>query len=759
MAVQFGAEDLLLLGYKSAHVEALAGRAGFYTARAELVLGASKIEHDYLYVPSGATVDELQAVYNQTFRTGYSPTLITSESGLSPNTLKKIFPRSEIQNLGTLLWKKVHEGFSGYLDSLRTNVVLPEVYVAPRGDLESPREQVDQFVLDSIKSNNGSFILLKAPAGVGKTTVSRHLAREVARQSGTAAHQRKIIPILIESAHWAKQIGSLDSLFQVVENSVRQFARDEGGILVSQRLFDRALARGYFLIVFDGFDEFFSSSTILDANETIDDLVDFAVNGEAKIVVTSRSQFWDTVVDGDKVGSVTTVEMLPFNKQQATSYIDQFFKSDRENFEKAKAAYSLLAGDGIPRNTGGPRAQFSNLPVCVSMLCDAIRSGVEINSSSVRPMDYLLQAICEREKKRQQLENTASEQLAAFKELALQGAEFEEEYLEIAGLTDGRKLESHPLLLKQGNLVSFKYDFLGPYFQSEAFYNAIFEAATLSGDAKRRLERLSDGKSPVFDHMASFFEVVPSMDDYVSKISAFVSRNALQQNISVRGFLAHLGQVLAKSHRDCKNSKDRFKFVFGGLVSPNGNFEFVEFCGVYDSIDFSGRVLSDCAMRSVILRSCGFASTQFVRCRLEAGVEFEPSEHGISAEQLVNCAVKGDTGLSFISNSSSVETIEELAKDLLDAGLSKFWHNGRFKATIRINDWSKGVLSRSRFRDELLSCLKKNSFVSVVEISGIADSGLAYDRGALRELQAFMDHRLLTGRLHAVFECLLSKLK
>lgn len=759
MAVQFGAEDLLLLGYKNAHVEPIPVRGGCYLAKAELVLGASRIEHDYIYVPSAATIDDLQEVYSHTFKSGFAPTIVTSESGLTPATLKRIFPRSEIQNLNSMLWKKVHEGFSSYIDSLKNNVVLPEVYVPPRGELDSPKDQVDLFVLDAIRQDRGSFILLKASAGVGKTTVARQLAREVARQSGTAIYQRRVIPVLIESAHWGRQINSLESLFQVIENSVRNFARDDGGVLVSQRLFERALARGFFLIVFDGFDEFFSASGNLDANQTITDLLEFSTDGEAKIVVTARSQFWDSVVDQSRAATITTVEMLPFNKQQATKYIDECFKEDRTLYQRARDAYSHLAADGLPRNSGGPRAQFANLPVCVSMLCDAIKSGVEVGiTEGGRPMDFLLHAICEREKKRQSLDNTAVEQLKSFKELALQGEEFDDLTLEVVGLTSGRKLESHPLLSKRGAHFIFKYDFLGPYFQSEALHGAVFERIAPNGDAIAQLAKLADGKSAVFEHMAGFFEEIPGMDFFTESCQRFLQRSELQSSRTARGFLAHLGQFFAKGHRDCKGSLDRFRYAFGGMLEQ-GALAKVDFMGVYDSFDFSNLVFVDCSFRNVVFRHCRFTDAKFVECSFDSGIEFEPSDQGVRTSQLERCIVRGEAGLSLLSGAGELDALDELAKDLLDAGLSKFWYNGRFKASIRYSDWAKGVLGRSQFRGVLLNCLQRNGLVNEIEISGISDGGLAYDRSALRELQGFMDHRLLTGRLHRVFDDLMENLK
>ncbi len=100
---------------------------------------------------------------------------------------------------------------------------------------------------------------------------------------------------------------------------------------------------------------------------------------------------------------------------------------------------------------------------------------------------------------------------------------------------------------------------------------------------------------------------------------------------------------------------------------------------------------------------------------------------------------------------NSPENRLDLIKDLLEAALSKFWHNGRFRATVRKADWKKGPLGRSRSSAALLEVFRRNGVLEETNISGVQEGGLVFNRSSIGDLQNFMDHRQLSGGILAAF--------
>ena len=91
--------------------------------------------------------------------------------------------------------------------------------------------------------------VIRAPAGVGKTSLARHLTRKVAE----GADKYKLIPCYVESDHWAKlRVESLDQLWAMIENSLRHF---DPNLRLTQSLFEHLLKSGDLVFIFDGFDE------------------------------------------------------------------------------------------------------------------------------------------------------------------------------------------------------------------------------------------------------------------------------------------------------------------------------------------------------------------------------------------------------------------------------------------------------------------------------------------------------------------------
>lgn len=344
---------------------------------------------------------------------------------------------------------------------------------------------------------------------MGKTTLCRHLVKEFARRIDSL----KIIPVYVEAAHWGGRVSYESGLWDIIQLSLQNFDPGSG---ISKNLFEAALKRGLVVFVFDGFDELCSSPrSSVSAKEVIESLQEWAEDSEARIILTTRTPYWDIEVGQDPI-SAYSLSLFPFNPQQAKDYIRKFFERDQVNFERARDLYAdVIKHATAPDNSGGARAQFWSLPIAVSMICDAVRAGVSADSWKNYSLESLLVAICDRETKRQSLGITGAKQLEIFQEIALLEArkdqnEFFQDDLLAAGVPDVDigKLASHPLIRPKGEKAFvFTYDFFGPYLRAMVIVKSAQDGLSpIRGSVLDAMRAEENGKGFQTEHTVRLLE-------------------------------------------------------------------------------------------------------------------------------------------------------------------------------------------------------------------------------------------------------------
>jgi hypothetical protein len=167
-----------------------------------------------------------------------------------------------------------------------------------------------------------------------------------------------------------------------------------------------ALKQGYLAFVFDGFDELCGQRhSQFNAREVLQWLIEIARKTDARIVITTRTLFWEAEV-GEIPECTSLVRLRPFETPQAKDYLHKYFPADKQSADRALQLYKqLIKQSQRPREGGGGRVQFANLPLCVGMIARYVKEGgatLSLKGERTIIEQFLLQ-ILERERGRQQL--------------------------------------------------------------------------------------------------------------------------------------------------------------------------------------------------------------------------------------------------------------------------------------------------------------------------------------------------------------------
>ena len=295
----------------------------------------------------------------------------------------------------------------------RLSEIEPTHYIQPRvktpsgvrRKLPDPLESI--LVRDDGDKSPGIGILLAEP-GQGKTYTTQHLA--------TRLLSRKIIPIYISSSQWSTiHVDDMKSINRILTHCFRYFDSPIGWMDGNEAEFIRVtLKAGIFAIIFDGFDEYaLWNKGEVRALDVLTALHGLAISTGGRILLTSRTSFWESNFSDPDSIATKVFKLLPFDQQHAKNYfngrlprqsargraVDIFnnlAKLDQE-FSGRGFMLSLIADLATDSGTGGPSTQID---------------------TPATTLNWILTSLCEREIKRRSLQMSATQQIEAFQLLA-----------------------------------------------------------------------------------------------------------------------------------------------------------------------------------------------------------------------------------------------------------------------------------------------------------------------------------------------------
>jgi hypothetical protein len=772
--------DLEILGYSELREERFEGWTIFSGVA---LAGLERVETAFLYLNAGFT-NEMAKEAKPEFvgRKGRKYVIVPRSEERRKNFIDELFGSySKFFVAEDLIWAKIQERFAEYLQHIRKIVPQEEHYVAPRkeGPYE-PDARLDDELLQLLTYNgdkeNRRINVVRAAAGVGKTTLARRLARMLADKSDSL----RVVPVQVESSHWDKlQLASLEGLWEIIENS---FHKCSHNLQINKSLFEHLLRQGDLAFIFDGFDELcerrhscFTPRNVLDellalATETSKE---HSTSVVTNIVITTRTMYWKAAVGSTKL-PFRVLDLAPFNRHQAHSYFQNVFKKTPRDHNKAQGIYRKLVRSNTPLTPGGPREQFVNHPFCLQMIAEGVRRGYDEQFEFSGPTSLLLQFLlqfCERERRRQRLITPAESQLDALQEIAVAGEfdAFELDYCVAAGFEekDLPRLIDHPLLnakvVAEKTLYSFKYEFLRPFLKAKFLVAAIRRigaaGATKDDPAWRVMAEESGANGSVLEHVLQL--IVPNDTKAVTGCYRTALR-VLPKKGPELSFLFHVARLLVE--RPNLTKRERTDLLFGLLFDKFNQSREVHrlyVVGQINKLDLSDVKFIECDFVDVSFRDCiANKGTQF-RQSLFTG-DFDVA--GTDQKSWSHVKVSIDCILDFPTNliwervlRAEVGAKEEHLRDALGLALAKFWHHGQPKLTLPKNQWSTGTLGHSIYCEPIRNAMFKYGLTKEATMGGEAEPVYLFSDDAIPDLQRFMDNGQLTGRIRDVFDSLLTK--
>lgn len=380
---------------------------------------------DLIYIPSQSTADTFRDIAKTVARKKAIQSQIVYAPSLEakyPAQISSLKQKSEkTLSLSDFFSAYVRQQTDIYIERITSALVHP-YYVDPKVEvpasvsIKTPNP-VLSFFTDPAADHPpgpGALAVLLAEPGQGKTYMTRYLAVKLA--------QKNFIPIYVNSEQWSKmQIGDLSSLWKTIANSFRYFAAPINWIEGAEEQFLKAaLKAGLFRIIFDGLDEYVLwNQGNSDTNEVIETLSRLTEETGARILVTSRTSFWESEArseSGESESQATLYKIQPFDLNTARNYFSNRFQSNSKKLEAASVLFEKIA-----ESVAGSRtANFVGRGFFLSLLADLIE-----RSDTVSPprdqgevVRWIMLKLCEREQERQQLPLTAEQQLQILKEFA-----------------------------------------------------------------------------------------------------------------------------------------------------------------------------------------------------------------------------------------------------------------------------------------------------------------------------------------------------
>src|SRR5205823_1101780 len=457
------------------------------------------------------------------------------------------------------------------------------------------------------------------------------------------------------------------------------------------------------------------------------------------MLLTTRTPYWRAEIQ-NQPPNVDVVDLDSFNTQKAKGYFAKEFSNAPAKQARAFTFYSELINKVQPPTVEGSRSarlHFANLPLCVGIVAQCVQretTDVPFSIDLSRGLLWgVLRQLCEREEERQPLKTGARQQLAAFEELTVDSPdatpEFDFDLLGAANFVqeDLPKLISHPLLRYDGEKFRFAYDFLPSFFRA-VYLTKFFE------DTNRPLEPAAiaimtaeaNGKGVLLDHLR---ELVP---DPAPAVLQTLVRRVPTHAPDLRSFLFHLFHGYAERDSSIMSRADRTNWIFK-LLCPTSFAEGrviagVHFLGNIERLDLSDMTFHLCQFVDVSFTdSTAGAATWFKNCTFSGDLEFVKTHGWEQVPRPENCTFISPANLAWEKHTTGrVGSIGESVKDAVRFALAKFWKHGRWKASIRRDNWNTGPLAHSKHQREILEAMLSTSLLSVQHISGVPEGGYLF---------------------------------
>lgn len=815
-------EDMTVLGYHKIErmddLEAKTPRCRIFTGIP--LGGAAQRKECLVYLMSDCRAEDLSAIGELSLHSHGDwgqPIYIAPESGLDHAAVRKILG----SNMGgfvkyeDLIWSRLKVSLNEYLQGF---VDFPGHFIEPEAaeDGESIRllSRIRKFFAE--RDDPKRIIAVTAHAAVGKTTLARKIAGEMVRRSKDRVVRRGVIPVLLESGMWSEAI-ELSRISEEVSDAVLQILSRSGGFrgaewLLNPDVFSRLIRQGYIALIFDGFDELCAHPEIdFTARDGWDWLAQMAKDGESRMMITSRTAFWDQEVKDHAGGDDSIwsgITIYPFGEEQARTYFEKYFQPASHlqrsqvvgKVTTAFKAFKRIVDQEADGTANAPSNSFIRLPLCVNLIADAVNTlppGESLLLSQRSGGDLvepILLELLAREQQRQNLAVGPLAQLDIFRYAAFAAADgisrddfavyFDDKGEKLGTLQEKErfytKLMSHPFLQKSdkdGDL-EFKHDFLRHHFRASYlsewvraagekshidFYGRFFEAPDAGNDdfyercrkkfAAKFVRREANGKGVVLERMVAL--LVPDAKS-IARLGQIYCDGRHTLEDAAKSFLFHAICELVKANKSLER-KEAARRIFSLLGAHRGVLSSLYIVGKVSGLDFSEMTVVD---------SC-FEDSEFdSHCKAPKKIEksifrgrLEGSRFFLNGAQIgMECRAEGEA-LAEFDQYGHVDPNQkaERLRYLLRFGLQRFYifQNRQFKqlkeSSVRHAPFTQ---INNLCRVEILEQMRKMGIVEKKKTS----QGQCYEitPDAKPDVASFVEDGVTRGKVKAALEWLVA---
>lgn len=741
----------------------------FYTAKYRTPAG----EHEagYLSLNYECPLSEgslaNKAAWRRLTKANWYTAVVTAKSPLAANLdrTSEVFGSKTATTSRRLLAEYVLQGImpSTQIDDYEY-FIEPDIFDSSGKDHHALQYLVRRLTGDDIGAEREAIAtILVAPAGLGKTTLSRSLVKRFLDR------KELIIPVLVESAQWQNLINL--TLPNVLNAALLQIA-PSAGRLTNPELFQLLVREQLLVPIFDGFDELcLHPNSNYTPSGLISDLLDLVGDAGAHILITTRETFWEKYQHVVPSERISISRLKGFSNIQRKNFFRKRLKDD-SNRDVANRIASTVSSGLYGKAIGEEGERAKGIPLLLELIalyCDQ-NDQATFAPGDKDPMGHLLLAFCERENVRQKLNIESSVQMEIFEELFKDFPGdikrddlrlYVEDKVPTIQADALARFESHAFLAP-GEHLRPRFEALRVYFIARWLANRLLDAEgkPMNGALPEVLEQNAYGGTDVFDFLIDRF-----VDLEPSKVRAAI-RHACEM-ISVRAVwqgafsaLFHLVDKIANSKLN--NKKERTKFVLDHLCMDAGKHELknAAIYGQISGLDFSGLRVEGCSFKDLEFRNCAFdEETAFINCEFTGELHFESCQGaGKSQRHKIVCSDAAEAAWSKAAGRvAAVVITESLARSAFREILRKFV--GQFGInSIKDADKNSGAIGRNIARDAAWAALIKHGIIGRHEISGVSEGGLhIIDEPEVRhEVRSFIDNAALGPKLAGALQTLVS---
>lgn len=352
--------------------------------------------------------------------------------------------------------------------------------------VDAPNQQSASALKEWYEDSPSPVLVLRGPGGVGKTTLAQDFANHL-----TSTLHRKIYfvdePAITDYfLHGRDDISEPFTLYDAYRAALSKLSGTAESLEILS--FDRFMMNvdaGNIIVIVDGFDQIVSRlGTRFKVEEFLESIYSTDTPPGRKMIITSRTQF---LPDSYFSPQITTLEVLPFDKQRAEFFLSTRFANRPRLIERGVALASSLT-----RTADSENFFPFLLDIAANMIAYQVASRdeeevsvdsedmFEASISSLISMenenDYAIQSICVREYKKYPHGLDPGKQIQVFLELAVsrRGLVPRRDFRSLIetslslSVDDSQisALRAHPLLVTDRELVAFRYDVVREYFRN-----------------------------------------------------------------------------------------------------------------------------------------------------------------------------------------------------------------------------------------------------------------------------------------------------